>query len=49
MFEDRYSPALLKPEEIEEIQEIEQRLSNKTGQPITIIAYQANNIDGTND
>jgi hypothetical protein len=50
MHEDMlYSLALLKPEEVEEIQETEQRLSKKTGQSITLIAYQADKAVGTPD
>jgi hypothetical protein len=49
MYEDIYSLALLKPEDLEEIREIEQRLSDKTGQSIALVAYKAEVMDGTPD
>jgi hypothetical protein len=49
MYEDIYSLALLKPEDVEEIREMEQRLSNKTGQSIALIAYKADIVDGAPD
>ncbi|MCD9022361.1 hypothetical protein [Cohnella silvisoli] len=49
MNEDLYSLAMLKPDEVEEIREIEQRLSKKTGQSIALIAYQAEVANGAPD
>ncbi|WP_158602413.1 hypothetical protein [Cohnella endophytica] len=39
MHEEMYSLALLKPEEIEEIREMEQRMTERVGYPISLIAY----------
>jgi hypothetical protein len=49
MYEDMYSLAKLMPDEIEEIREVEQRLTTKKGQAISLIAYQADIVDGTPD
>jgi hypothetical protein len=49
MYEDMYSLALLKPEDVEEIREIEQRLNDKTGQTIAMIDYKADIVDVTPD
>ncbi|RED57545.1 hypothetical protein [Cohnella lupini] len=46
MYEEMYSLALLKPEEVEEIREMEQRLSEKIGQPISLIAYRTDIASG---
>ncbi len=49
MYEEMYSLALLKPEEVEEVREMERRLSDKIGQPISLIAYQADIANGKPD
>lgn len=41
MYEELYSLALLKPEEIDEIKEMERRMSDRVGHPISLVAYQA--------
>lgn len=44
-YEELFSLAKLEPNEIEEIQTIEQRLSSKFGQSISLVAYQAETKD----
>ncbi|WP_167747013.1 hypothetical protein [Cohnella luojiensis] len=41
MHEESFSLAALQPEEVEEIKEMELRMSEKVGHPISLIAYQA--------
>jgi hypothetical protein len=43
--EEHFSIAKLEPNELEEIQAIEQRLSSKLGHSISIIAYQAEPVE----
>jgi len=39
MHDDHYAIAELDPEDVNEIKRFEQQLSEKCGQPITLIAY----------
>jgi hypothetical protein len=48
MNDDHYSIASLKPDQVDEIQKVEQRLTEKLGQPITLIAYQMDAADQVN-
>lgn len=43
--EELFSYAKLEANELKEIQEIEQKLSNKFGQPISLVAYQAEDVE----
>jgi hypothetical protein len=45
MNDDHYSIANLKPDQVDEIQNVEQKLTEKLGQPITLIAYQMDSRD----
>jgi hypothetical protein len=45
MNDDQYSIANLKPDQVDEIQKVEQRLTEKLGLPITLIAYQMESVD----
>jgi hypothetical protein len=45
MNDDQYSIANLKPDQVDENQKVEQRLTEKLGQPITLIAYQMDSVD----
>lgn len=49
MHEESFSLATLKPEDIEEIKEMELRMSEKVGSPISLIAYQADIASGKPD
>jgi len=49
MYEELYSLATLKPEEVEEIKDLEARMSERTGQRISLIAYQADVAGGQPD
>ncbi|WP_239615919.1 hypothetical protein [Cohnella mopanensis] len=49
MYEDLYSLAMLKPEEVEEIKDLELRMSERTGQRISLVAYQADIASGKPD
>ncbi|MFC5469777.1 hypothetical protein ACFPPD_13670 [Cohnella suwonensis] len=39
--ENSFSLAMLKPDEVEEIRAMEQKMSEKVGHPISLIVYQA--------
>ncbi|MFC5401685.1 hypothetical protein [Cohnella soli] len=39
--ENSFSLALLKPDEVEEVRAMEQKMTEKVGHPISLIAYQA--------
>ncbi|WP_373230844.1 hypothetical protein [Cohnella sp.] len=45
MNEDQYTFASLRQDLVEEIQQAEQRLSEKLGHPITLIAYEVDSKD----
>lgn len=49
MYEELYSIANLKPDDVEEIKNMEHRMSEKVGHPISLIAYQAESIRGKFD
>ncbi|BBI36097.1 hypothetical protein [Cohnella abietis] len=49
MHEDAYSLAILNPDDLEEIKELEQRFSDRIGHPISLIAYQANTENDKSD
>jgi hypothetical protein len=45
MNDEHYTIANLKPDQVDEIQNVEQKLTEKLGQPITLIAYQMDSRD----
>ncbi|QJD85152.1 hypothetical protein [Cohnella herbarum] len=49
MYEELYSLATLRPEEIDELKEIERQMSEKFGQRISLVAYQADISSGKPD
>jgi hypothetical protein len=49
MNDDHYSIANLKPDQVDEIQNVEQKLTEKLGQPITLIAYQMDSRNQAKD
>jgi hypothetical protein len=49
MHEELYSLATLKPEEIDELKELERQMSEKSGQRISLVAYQSDIASGKPD
>lgn len=49
MYEELYSLATLRPEEIDELKELERQMSKKYGQRISLVAYQADISSGKPD
>jgi hypothetical protein len=49
MYEELYSLATLKPEEVDEIKDLEARMSERSGQRISLVAYQADAASGQPD
>ncbi|WP_186438509.1 hypothetical protein [Cohnella terricola] len=49
MVQPRYSLATLDPEELEEIRKMEQRMSDKAGHTISLIAYEAHEANDSSD